>query len=65
MKYDGNDMVDMTLDLDERTLNWSVNGMDICHDYAFDDIDEGMYRAVVVLTQHMNKIKLVSYQQLK
>lgn len=65
LKYDGTDIVKMTLDLDEKKINWSVNNKDICEDYAFDEIVEGMYRAVVVLTKQRNKIKLVSYEQLK
>eukprot|EP01084_Bolivina_argentea_P070621 128413_1 len=67
LQYDTNDIITMTLDLNKRTINWKVNEKDICNQYAhaFENVIEGMYRAVVVMTQVRNKVKLVAYQQLK
>eukprot|EP01084_Bolivina_argentea_P050268 92428_1 len=59
------DTVSMIVDLDHHTVNFKVNNELQYKQCPFNNIMDGMYRAVVTLTQKDNRVKLLSYQQLQ
>ena len=56
------DVVEMTLDLEECTLSYAVNG-ESCG-VAFDGIERAEYRAAVTLYDDRDTVKLISYRQI-
>ena len=56
------DIVEMILDLDERTVSYTINGKD--YGIADDNIEQTEYRAGVTLYRTHDKITLLSYQKL-
>lgn len=57
------DIIEMTLDLNDRTLYYSVNKEN--WGVAFSDIEMTSYRAVVSANKVNDSIELISYQQLE
>ena len=54
------DVIEMTLDLDERTIRFNVNEVDL--GIAYKDIEQVSYRAAVGLYMEDDSIQLIFYQ---
>eukprot|EP01083_Nonionella_stella_P305075 1062894_1 len=59
---DGKSIITMIVDLDQKKINWKLNDEYQYDDCAFCNVVDGMYRAVVTLTQYDNNVQLISYQ---
>ena len=62
LQFKDGDIIDMILDLDERTLKYIVNGNDL--GIAFEDIELTEYRACIDMCEEKTSIQIMSGENL-